>query len=155
MDDFNVIVLSHEGRHFGIGTIYKPQTPEQTDAYIAQVLNAMIHYKLVTQPDEALICLAINVATGQPHFSIITRTPHMPVNKDNIIEVCKEISSEGRKMDEIPIFNVICDMSKPISYYKVPKTSVESTLVQFETMLDRLLSDYPDITVGHMMTIKK
>jgi hypothetical protein len=155
MEDIVISVFGpYDDRYFAMAVVYKDIGTEEIDAYMAQILNAMIQFEIV-KGAEKLIILSHIIPTMNSHFTFIERFDHR-TNKPTREEIVKLSTDvlDNIPVDQSPIsFILDYDQAKPIQYYG-RAVSVKTTIKALSDSIKSMFVGFPNFTVGYAMTQK-
>jgi len=151
-------IINVKNKHFlAFTTFYHIQSNSQIDKYMAQLFQAMIHYKIVTDSDAYMITCNILPHDGKIHMSACMREGcNIEINSTNMVARAHTILST-RDSDICDMFKFMLEDDQKYYYFGKHEMTdeIKLTINTMEKKFADIKNIEADITYGGSITKKQ
>ena len=153
----NVFFMSLTSYHNNIflanAIISSPFNNDEIYKYIGRVFHEMINDRIVSKPNDKLICVVVDQTKFIPHIVVIERKERSTIKNTDIKLLIEEIVKHPLLTEKIPLYGVLHDTTQPILRCDVPSDQAQIGESDEETYKN-IYETFGDVSVHFVLTIR-
>jgi len=159
-DAVSTVITNDNKKFVAFTTFHEKKEDSAVDGYMAQLFQAMIHNKIVTDPESFMITCNIFPSDGGIHFSVCMRdtTTNIFKSSDDVIEVAQEVLNSREDKCHTFRFDLTTELQDSPYWYHGhvdPDDKVTSVLEKMKASFKNIKDTVSYLSFGGSKTSKK